>query len=197
MNQPSSVLYRFCSQVGHLLHLEVFEEKHFYWETLLERQEVCKPQIKHFALPVWAGTWKIMNFAFRQEKPKWDGVWPDYELTISNKSGKIEELEEEVRTSLRTTFLRFSYFFSRRSFVIIAQEEPPNWEDSWKLSGVELDLEDAALADMLPSAEAPAEINEVFMPGWSDSWQLAASSVEAEEQHRNWSICWSLRQQMR
>lgn len=134
-----------------------------------------------------------MNFAFRQEKPKWDGVWPDYEQPISNKSEKIEEFEEEVRT----TFSRFSFFFGRHSFVIIAQDEPSNWEDSWKLSGVELDLGDATVADMLPSAEATAEINEVFMPGWSDSWQLAAFPVEAEKQHNNWSICWSFRQQMR
>lgn len=188
---PSSVLSHFCSQVRHLLRSEVSEEKH--WETLLERQEACKPQIGHFTLPVWAGTWKIMNFAFRQEKPKWDGVWPDYEQTISNKSGKIEELEEEVRR----TFSRVSYFVSRHSFVVIAQEEPSNWEDSWKLSGVELDLEDTTVADVLPSAEATAEINEVFMPGWSNSWQLAASPGEAEEQHRNWSVCWSFRQQMR
>ncbi|XP_056875441.1 uncharacterized protein LOC130517527 [Takifugu flavidus] len=151
-------------QVRHLLHLESYEGKHFDWETFLERQGVCKPQIKHFTLPVWAGTWKIMNFAFRQEKPKWDCGWPEYEQPITNKSDKVEELEEE--------------------------NEPSNWEDSWKLSGVESNLDDS-------KDEAIVEINEVFMPGWSDSWQLASSPVEEEEHHKKWSICWSFRQQMR
>lgn len=39
-----------------------------------------------------------MNFAFRQEKPEWDCVWPDYQPPISDKWDKTEELEDEVRT---------------------------------------------------------------------------------------------------
>lgn len=180
-------LYHFCFQVRYLLHLESYEGKHFDWETFLERQEVCKPQIKLFTLPVWAGTWKIMNFAFRQEKPKWDCGWPEYEQPISNKSDKVEELEEEVRA----TFILISTSLADTdSFVIITQNEPSNWEDSWKLSGVEPNLDNSR-------DELIGEINEVFMPGWSDSWQLAPSPVEEEEHHKNWSICWSFGQQMR
>lgn len=68
---------------------------------MLDRPEVCKPRIKHFALPVWAGTWKIMNFAFRQEKPEWDCGWPDYRQPVSDKRDKAGELEEEVRSEPR------------------------------------------------------------------------------------------------
>lgn len=100
MFQNIFCLYSSCFKVRCPVHLESSEEKHFYWEILFERSEVCKPRIKHFTLPVWAGTWKIMNFAFRQEKPEWDCVWPDYEEPISDKSEKTEELEEEVRTNV-------------------------------------------------------------------------------------------------
>lgn len=128
-----------------------------------------------------------MNFAFRQEKPKWDCGWPEYEQPTTNKSDKVEELEEEVRA----TFLLFSTSLADTdSFVIITQNEPSDWEDSWKLSGVESNLDDS-------KDEAIVEINEVFMPGWSDSWQFASSPVEEEEHHKKWSICWSFRQQMR
>lgn len=103
-------LHSSCVQVRCPVHSESSEEKHFYWEILFERAEVCKPQIKHFTLPVWAGTWKIMNFAFRQEKPEWDCVWPDYEQPISDKSDKTEDLEEEVRTKI-FVFIVFFFFY--------------------------------------------------------------------------------------
>lgn len=41
-----------------------------------------------------------MNFAFRQEKPEWDRVWPDYQQPVSDKSDKREELEEEVKSKV-------------------------------------------------------------------------------------------------
>lgn len=128
-----------------------------------------------------------MNFAFRQEKPKWDCGWLAYEQPLTNKSDKAEELEEEVRA----TFLSFSTSLAdTHSLFVITQNESSNWEDSWKLSGVESALE--ASRD-----EVRVEINKVFMPGWSDSWQLAASPVEEEEHRKNWSICCSFGQQMR
>lgn len=182
-------LYSSCLQVRCPVHSESSEEKHFYWETLFERSEVCKPRIKNFTLPVWAGTWKIMNFAFRQEKPEWDCVWPDYEQPISDKSDKTEELEEEVRTKVLVFIVFFYLLADTDSLVIITQNESPTWEDSWKLSGMEPNLEDTSDEDTLP-----VEINEFFMPGWSDSWQLAAPP---EEHRKIWSICLSYRQQMR
>lgn len=133
-----------------------------------------------------------MNFAFRQEKPEWDCVWPDYEQAISDKSGKTEELDEEVRTKVLVFIVLFCFFYLfsfTDSLLIIPQNEPPNWEESWKLSGMETNLEDNSDEDTLPVA-----INEFFMPGWSDSRQLAAPP---EEPGSTWSICWSYKQQMR
>lgn len=90
------------------VQLECSEEKQYQWEILFKPQDICKPKIKPYSLPIWAGTWKIMNFAFRQQKPKWDCVWPDYEQTLSDKSEKVQQLEEEVGTS---TIIRFGFYF--------------------------------------------------------------------------------------
>lgn len=80
--------------------LNCSEVKQFQWDVLYEKQMVCTPEIEIFALPVWAGTWKIMNFAFRQQKKEWDHIWPDYQQDLSNKSDKVQQLEEEVGTKI-------------------------------------------------------------------------------------------------
>lgn len=37
-----------------------------------------------------------MNFAFRQQKPQWDCIWPDYEQSVRDKFDIVQQLEEEV-----------------------------------------------------------------------------------------------------
>lgn len=88
--------------------------------------------------------------------------------------------------------------------VIIKQDEPSDWEDSWKLSGAELEPKDTTDDETLTVSSSSTEttvmmrINEVFLPGWSDSWLLAAPPLEAEkEHHKNWSSCWGYRQHIR
>nr|XP_019963316.1 PREDICTED: glutamic acid-rich protein-like [Paralichthys olivaceus] len=88
----------------------------FQWEILFERKLDSKAKVEEFSLPVWAGTWKIMNFVFRQQKPSWDRVWPDYPQPPSDKSEELEQFDE--------------------------QDTPSDWEESWKLSGAELEAED-------------------------------------------------------
>lgn len=121
-----------------------------------------------------------MNFAFRQEKPKWDGVWPDYQQPVSNKSNKLEELEEEVRATKP-----FLFAVGADADSLITQEEPPGWEDAWRHLPPPVGSS---------SSEAPVEINQVFMPGWSNSWKLHAPP---EEQLQIWTSCWASRQQTR
>lgn len=99
--------------------LNFSEEKQFQWDILFERQEVCKPEVGHFTLPVWAGTWKIMNFAFRQQKQKWDRIWPDYEQDLSNKIDKVQQLEEQVGTKM--VFIFGFLFF--HSFIFVSHIE--------------------------------------------------------------------------
>lgn len=98
--------------------LEHSEEKQFQWEILFERKLVFKPEIDTFSLPVWAGTWKIMNFAFRQQKQDWDRIWPDYQLTLSNKFDEIQQLEEQVRINI-ITIIVFMLFFALSTLLAI------------------------------------------------------------------------------
>lgn len=109
--QITYVLHCSCLQVKCSAQLKCSEEKQFQWEILFKRQEVCKPEVGQFCLPVWAGTWKIMNFAFRQQKQKWDRIWPDYEQDLSNKCDKVQQLEEQVGTNIIQIFV-FLFFHS-------------------------------------------------------------------------------------
>lgn len=90
----------YCFQVKHALHLECSEEQQFEWDILCKTQEVCKPEIGIYTLPRWAGTWKIMNFAFRQQKQEWDCIWPDYEQSRSDHCESVLQLDEEVGTGI-------------------------------------------------------------------------------------------------
>ncbi len=94
------------------------EEKEFQWEILFERKPISKPEIDIFSLPVWAGTWKIMNFAFRQQKQNWDRIWPDYQLDISSKFDKVQQLEEQVGINI-ITIIVFMLFFGLSTLLAI------------------------------------------------------------------------------
>lgn len=76
--------------------LERSEEKQSQSDILFERMMNCQTEIEVFSLPVWAGTWKMMNFAFRQEKKNWDRIWPEYQQICSNKFDQVQQLEEQV-----------------------------------------------------------------------------------------------------
>ncbi|XP_026152461.1 myb-like protein X isoform X2 [Mastacembelus armatus] len=82
-------------QVKSPAQLERSEEKQFQWEILFESHLPCKPEIEEYFLPVWARTWKFMNFAFRQQKQNWDCIWLDYQQILSNKFDKVQQLEEQ------------------------------------------------------------------------------------------------------
>lgn len=85
--------------------LELSEEKQFQWEILFERKLVYNTEIETYSLPVWAGTWKYINFAFRQQKKNWDRIWPDYQQNFINKSDKLQQLEEQVGITIITLFV--------------------------------------------------------------------------------------------
>ncbi|XP_034403207.1 nestin-like [Cyclopterus lumpus] len=135
------------------------EEKQLQWEILCQRKVLCKVCIEVFSLPVWAGTWKFMNFAFRQQKKDWDHIWPDYQYNLSNKLDKVEQLEE--------------------------QEKPSDWEDSWKTSGADNekptgsettvmtrinDVMMPAWTDSWLLSAAPLEEEEERLKSWSSCW---------------------------
>lgn len=89
-----SLFYYF--QVKGLAISEHSEEKQFQWEILFDRKLLSNVKLNEYGLPRWAGTWKIMNFAFRQQKPKWDCIWPEYQQNLSNKFDKVQRLMEQV-----------------------------------------------------------------------------------------------------
>lgn len=75
--------------------------------------------------------------------------------------------------------------------VIINQDEPLDWEDSWKLSEAELESEDATY-------QTTSRIIDVFSPGWSNSWLFSAAPLnEGEERQKNWCCSCGYWQQIR
>lgn len=90
--------------------LELSEEKQFQWEILFERKVVREAEREEFSLPVWAGTWKIMNFVFRQQKQNWDCIWPDYQQNRTDKFDELQQLAEQVGISVITVTVTVSCF---------------------------------------------------------------------------------------
>nr|XP_043868873.1 teratocarcinoma-derived growth factor 1 [Solea senegalensis] len=142
----------------------------FEWEILFERELLCEPEVEKYSLPVWAGTWKIMNFVFRQQKQSWDCVWPEFQQSLSNTSDKLQELEDE--------------------------DELTDWDESWKLSGADFQAKDGETLSSISTVEAG--IVDFCQPGWSNSWLLSAAPPdEEEERQKSWTSCWRFRQQIR
>ena len=81
---------------------QLSEEKQFQWEILFERKLDSKSRIEEYSLPVWAGTWKIMNFVFGQRKENWDCIWPDYQQSVRDKSDEVQQLEDQVGINIIT-----------------------------------------------------------------------------------------------
>lgn len=86
-----------------------------------------------------------MNFAFRQQKPQWDCIWPDYEQSISDKFDVVQQLEEEV--SVDITLLCpdcVCIFFCVTLFFLYFrwQEELFGWENSWQLSDADFEVQE-------------------------------------------------------
>lgn len=135
----------YCFQVKHPVHLEAWRGQHFQWDVLFQREEVSQPEILTYGLPRWAGTWKIMNFAFRQQKPQWDCIWPDYEQSVSDKFDIVQRLEEEVSASVTPWCLDcVRSFFCATSFSLsfCLQEELFGWENSWQLSDADFEVQE-------------------------------------------------------
>ncbi|XP_061732855.1 glutamic acid-rich protein-like isoform X2 [Nerophis ophidion] len=138
------------------------------WDIIYTRNLIPSPEIEVYALPVWAGTWKIMNFAFRQQKEEWDHVWADFQQKSHSILSEAHELLE--------------------------QDEPCGWTDSWRLSKPPVPTEECTLAEL--TAEM-MKIHEVFLPGWDQSWLISEIRLqEKQEYEKSWG-CWSYRQQIR
>lgn len=75
--------------------MECSDEKQFQWEILFERKKDHKVELELYSLPPWAGTWKFINFPFRQQKKDWDTIWPDYQPNIS-RIDEIQQLKNQV-----------------------------------------------------------------------------------------------------
>lgn len=87
-----------CSvlQVKSPVQSEPSDDRDFRWDVLVERMLVSNMEVGEYCLPVWAGTWKIMNFPFRQQKKNWDCGWENYQQDPSYKSDKFDLLQEQM-----------------------------------------------------------------------------------------------------
>ncbi|XP_077354376.1 uncharacterized protein LOC144002759 [Festucalex cinctus] len=147
---------------------ESSEERQFHWDILFNRDEMPHPEIGVYRLPLWAGTWKIMNFAFRQQKQKWDCEWPAFQQSFT----KFDQVQQ-----------------------LLEQDEPPGWEDSWRLSKPPVRTEDCTLFELTVEI---MKINDVLLMGWNKSWLISETTLEEEEDHEKiWSSCWLFRFQLR
>ncbi|XP_061657388.1 golgin subfamily A member 6-like protein 22 isoform X2 [Syngnathoides biaculeatus] len=156
-------------QVKGTTQSEWSEEKQFHWDILPKRALINYPEIGVYHLPVWAGTWKIMNFAFRQQKQKWDCDWPALQQSSNHKFDKVQQLLE--------------------------QDEPRGWKDSWRLLKPTVHSDDCTVSEL---TFENMKINDVLLPGWNKSWLLSAPPLQEEETHEIiWSSCWLYRLQLR
>ncbi|XP_029372252.1 myb-like protein X [Echeneis naucrates] len=165
-------------QMKRLGCLELSGEKQFQWGILSDKELVSKSKLEAYSLPVWAGTWKIMNFAFRQQKKDWDCNWPNYPKSCHDKSDELRHLEQ--------------------------QDRPSGWEESWKQSGAELTAKNATddkgrtRSFLGTDIKVIARIIDVFLPDWNNSWLLSGAAPQKEKEHeKNWFSCWGFRQQIR
>lgn len=88
------------SQVSGPLCCADYDEESYQWNILYEQRSVREAEIAAYSLPVWAGTWKIMNFVFRQQKHMWDHLWANYKLKPTDRLELILNIDEEVRLLL-------------------------------------------------------------------------------------------------
>lgn len=98
-NQPKQNVFSkcfSCFQVKSPAQSEQPEDRDFEWDVLFERTLVTKVEIGEYGLPSWAGTWKIMNFPFRQQKKNWDCGWESYQQEPSDKSDKFDLIQEQL-----------------------------------------------------------------------------------------------------
>ncbi|XP_013856493.1 uncharacterized protein LOC106512417, partial [Austrofundulus limnaeus] len=152
------------------------EDKRFQFETLSDRKWLHRAEIGEYGLPVWAGTWKIMNFPFRQQKKDWDNDWPRYQQGPREVSDRFLRIHEEE-----------------------AEEEPAGWEESWRLSHVPEDQTKPQINDVfVPGwrkscfvSAAPPEEDEERQRSWSCCWSFTQqirwrqASLIAHHRHAN------------
>lgn len=94
------------------------EEKQFQWEILFDKELLSRITLDEYRLPTWAGTWKFINFAFRQQKKNWDCGWPDYPQNVSNKFDQVQQLMEQV--GIIINIITVIYLWSiARSFLYV------------------------------------------------------------------------------
>lgn len=101
------IVYYFVVQVRGPAQQICSQDKLFQFETLSDRKWLHRVEIGEYSLPVWAGTWKIMNFPFRQQKKDWDNDWPTYQQRPRDASHRLHRIsgqEAEVRILLEVLF---------------------------------------------------------------------------------------------
>lgn len=189
-------------QVKSPAQMSLCETNPFQWEIIFERMLVWEADIEKYSLPVWAGTWKIMNFAFRQQKHKWDQIWPEI---FNKKSERFQQLPTQVGNNYCPR-LKHVYMPDTRILLtliaIFEQDELPDWGCSWKLSGPELECATTSDNEGLSAASScSSRVTvrvEVFLPDWTHSWLLSAAPPEEDEERRqNWRCSCGYGQQIR
>ncbi|KAM9323049.1 uncharacterized protein KZ484_021133 [Pholidichthys leucotaenia] len=182
------------------------EPKQFQWEILLHTKLAGKLELEKYSLPVWAGTWKIMNFPFRQQKKDWDHLWPDYQQNFSDKSERVQQLDEEDEL-----FDWAGWEYSWKLFIEEFEtedatdyggeseiEDDTDYEEEYETEDDTLDDETLSTNSFCTETNVTTRIINICMPGWRKSWLLSAPPPEeCEERQKSWNSCWGYNQQLR
>ncbi|XP_067114865.1 uncharacterized protein [Osmerus mordax] len=138
-------------------------------------------EIETFSLPVWAGTWKTVNFKLGQTPEDWDQKWPQYKREPSDKLLKAQFMEDTVSL--------------------------PGWEDCWKTAKPDVKQETEKTKLQIPNVFLPGwndswktcdmgvKHNDQAPPSmrdWRDSWNYCQEhkwcSASMDSRYRHYAM---------
>lgn len=171
-------------------HLEVASTENMSFFEVISQGKWWRTfeEIETFALPVWAGTWKTVNFKLGQNPEDWDQKWPEYKREPSNKLLKAQTLEETVNLPGWEDCWKTSKPNLKQKKEINELKIPnvflPGWNDSWKTCDTSVKHN-----DMAPPS----------MKDWRDSWSYCQEHkwclASMESRHRHYAMMMSKRKQ--
>ncbi|XP_034047680.1 golgin subfamily A member 6-like protein 7 [Thalassophryne amazonica] len=174
MKQTDAKWSQSWKQVKSLVLKECSEDELLPWEIIFERKLTNSAEIENYSLPLWARTWKYINFAFRQEKQMWDCIWPIYQQNIFAETQNLQIDKQVASLNWKDSWKLHPADFSNPAddTTAMVQVFQPGWKRSWLFSSPPLDEKE--------------ELNQDWWSCWG-YWQLLRWCKASWESHRRYS----------